>query len=179
MNIGPNLARPFNEPWVTDMARTNMELPSMVTNEDEVNKLVKEINIYKSSAIKNISSKLLKPAFLVLIPQLTHLFSLCLQLGIFPESWKTATVIPLQKDADKSDVGNLRPISLLPLPGKLLERVIHTNLMPFLTENNLICDQQGGFRPGHSTIKKIADLTDDIYNAMNNKEVTVAVFIDF
>ena len=51
--------------------------------------------------------------------------------------------------------------------------------MPFLTENNLICDQQGGFRPGHSTIKKIADLTDDIYNAMNTKEVTVAVFIDF
>ena len=51
--------------------------------------------------------------------------------------------------------------------------------MPFLTGNNLICDQQGGFRPGQSTIKKIADLTDDIYNAMNNKEVTVAVFIDF
>ena len=151
----------------------------MVTNEDEVNKLVKEINIYKSSAIKNLSAKLIKPAFLVLIPQLTHLFNLCLQLGIFPESWKTATVIPLKKDGDKSDVGNLRPISLLPLPGKLLERVIHTNLMPFFTENNLICDQQGGFRPGHSTIKKIADLTDDIYNAMNIKEVPVAVFIDF
>ena len=124
VNIGPNLARLFTEPWVTDMARTNMELPSMVTNEDEVKKLVKEINIYKSSAIKNLSSKLLKPAFLVIIPQLTHLFNLCLQLGIFPESWKTATVIPLKKDGDKSDVGNLRPISLLPLPGKLLERVI-------------------------------------------------------
>ena len=146
-------------------------------------KLVKEINIYKSSAISiyliYLSSKILKPALLALVHQLTYLFNLCLSYGVFPDNWKISTVIPLQKDGDRSDGGNLRPISLLPLPGKLLEKIIHTKMMTYLTGNNLLSDQQGGFRSGYSTIKCIADLTDELYMAMNNKEITVAVFIDF
>ena len=178
-NIGPNLTELFTAKWETDMLQCIHSLPDMDTNEDEVYKLIKDINIYKSSAIDHLSAILLKPAFLALVPQLTHVFNLCLTQGIFPNCWKVASVIPLQKDGDKSDVSNLRPISLLPLPGKLLEKIIHKNIMAFLNTYDLLDVRQGGFRKDHSTVKKIGDLTDDLYVAMNNQEVTTAVFIDF
>ena len=95
-------------------------LLDMNTNEDEVYKLIKDINIYKLSAIDHLSTILLKPA---LNPADWTVFNLCLTQGIFPNCWKVASVIPLQKDGDKSDVSNLRPISLLPLPSKLLEKI--------------------------------------------------------
>ena len=82
----------------------------------EVIKIIKDIQVYSSSAIKNLSSNVLKDAFLALPEQITYMYNRSLATGIFPPKWKIATVIPLQKDGDKSDVNNLRPISLLPLP---------------------------------------------------------------
>ena len=66
-------------------------MDNIQTNETEVTKFVNEISIYKASSVDNISSKLLKPAFQSLIPQLTHIFNLCLNQGIFPHKWKMAT----------------------------------------------------------------------------------------
>ena len=143
-NIGPNLTELFTAKWETDILQCIHSLPDMNTNEDEVYKLIKDINIYESSAIDHLSAILLKPAFLALVPQLTHVFNLCLTQGIFPNCWKVTSAIPLQKDGDKSDVSNLRPISLLPLPGKLLEKIIHKNLMSFLNTYDLLDVRQGG-----------------------------------
>lgn len=151
----------------------------MKTDAITVKKVINDINIYKSSATKDLSSIVLKPAFFILIPQLTYMFNLCLSSGIFPDPWKCAIVIPLQKEGNKSDVSNLRPISLLPLIGKLLERIMHTQLVSYLDEHNLLDERQGGFRKGHSTTKKLGELTDDIYKAFNNSEYMVAIFIDF
>ena len=61
----------------------------------------------------------------VILPELAHLCQLSLCTCIFPESWKIANVIPLQKPGDPTNVNNLRPISLLPLPGIKLERIVH------------------------------------------------------
>ena len=75
-------------------------------------------------------------------------------------------------------MNNLRPISLLPLPGKIAERIMHTHLSNFLENNNLLNQNQGGFRKGRSTISTVAKFTDDILLNMNNKVPTVASFID-
>ena len=115
-SIGYNLAKVFDENWDTDMVRTNYEMDSIQTNAEEVIKLVNDINIYKSSCIENLSSVIMKPALQAIIPQLVHIFNLCFTYGVFPNMWKVATIIPLQKDGDTHDVNNLRPVSLLPLP---------------------------------------------------------------
>ena len=115
---------------------------------------------------------MLKDAFLPLTDEITFMFNLSITSGIFPDEWKVATMIPLQKDGNKEDVNNLRPISLLPLPGKLLEKLVHSQLSAYLENNTLLNDCQGGFRHGISTINKIAELTDDIYKAMDSKETT-------
>ena len=76
-------------------------------------------------------------------------------------------------------MNNLRPISLLPLQGKILEKLIHVRLMKHLENNNFLTNVQGGFRPKHSTAQTTSKLTDDMFDNMNNKKVTYVLLIDF
>ena len=105
----------------------------------------KDINITKSSAVSLISSRILKDAFLVLTLQLVYLFNMSSSCNIFPPKWKEATVIPLFKGGTKTNVSNTRPICLLPLPGKILEKIVHNRLSLFMERNDLLYDEQNGF----------------------------------
>ena len=151
----------------------------LTVTEENLTKIITDINANKSSAIENISSRVLKDAFLVLIPQLLHMYNQCLRLNIFPDCWKLANIIPLQKPGDPTDVNNLRPISLLPLPGKVLEKIVHMQISTHLENNNLLISEQGGFRKGKSTIHTIAKFTDDIMLQLNDNNYTIAAFVDF
>ena len=97
---------------------------------------------------------------------------------IFPDEWKITNIIPLQKGGDKASVSNLRPVSLLLLPSKILERIIHNRVMFHIERKKLLECQQGGFRKNHSTMDTIAKFTNDLFNGINNKETTIACFID-
>ena len=178
--IGPNLAKDFKEDkWVySGEVNSDTDIIDVHTDYEEVYNLCKEINVSKSSAIKNLSSKIIKDAFLVLVLQLVYLFNLSLEVKVFPYQWKTATVIPLFKGGNRRDVGNYRPISLLPLPGKILEKIVHNKLALFLDANKLLCEEQCGFRKGRSTLHSIVNLTDSLLSSINNRETCMAVFID-
>ena len=97
---------------------------------------------------------------MVLVPQLVFMFNLSFSKGVLPDAWKQATIIPLFKGGVEREVSNYRPVSLLPLPGKLLEKIAHAQLSGFLEENGMISDKQGRFRKGFPTASSIADLTD-------------------
>ena len=176
--VGPNLAKNYSEKWYYYGERMDVGMQQMETDEEEVFNLCKGINIYKSSGIDGLSSRICKDAFLALSHQLTYLLNCSLSMAVFPEAWKIATVVPLFKGGSKGDVNNYRPVSLLPLPGKLIEKVAHKKNSGFLEANNLLCEHQGGFRKGFSTVATMADLTDDIFNAINQGETTLAAFID-
>ena len=98
--------------------------------------------------------------------------------GIFPEAWKCAKVTPLYKGGDRHTVGHYRPVSLLPLPSKIIEKIVHNRLSVFFYDNNVLDPKQGGFRKGHSTIETIANFTNDVFNGINNGVLTTACFID-
>ena len=89
--------------------------------ESGVHNVVKDINISKSSGIDNISSFILKETFSILTTEITYMFNLSLQKAIFPSTFKRALVIPIPKSGNLTNVQNYRPISLLPLPGKIVE----------------------------------------------------------
>ena len=101
-------------------------------------KLCRDIDITKSAGLDQMSSKFLKDALIALVPQLVYMFNQSLSSGIFPDSWKIARIVPLFKGGSKEDVGNFRPISLLPRPGKLLEKIVHEKISLFF-EANLTC----------------------------------------
>lgn len=140
---------------------------------------VKGIDIFKSSGIRGISSRILKDAMVIMLEEFTHLFNLSIKSGNVPPSWKIATVVPIPKVTNSTNVSDLRPISLLLLPGKILEKFIHDCLMEHLLYHNLLSDNQYGFQPGISTSDAIATLIDDVGLNVNNNKLTVATFIDF
>ena len=181
VSIGPKLAKSFDSEWTYYGPSLEQTFEfKLITNECTHN-IVKTINTNKSSGIANLSSQILKDAFSALVPELTFLLNLSLTTNFYviPQAWKVAKVVPLPKDGNLDSVNNWRPISLLPLPGKLLEKSVHTQLIEHLTLQHILDKNQGGFRKGFSTTSTIAKLTDDIYSAINNSELTLAVFIDF
>ena len=94
--------------------------------------------------------------------------------------WKLANVTPIFKKGDKQLIKNYRPISLLPICGKALEKIVFNNLYRYLNANNLITKNQSGFRPGDSTTNQLLYLVNEIHEAFeDSKSLEVrAVFLD-
>ena len=105
-----------------------------------IDQLVKEINnisVYKSSGMQYLSAYIVKMCFDVLKDQLLVIMNKSLFQGYFPKMWRHATIIPIPKVNVPKEIGDLRPIALTPLPGEMLERFVHTQLMEYLNTNNL------------------------------------------
>ena len=182
INVGPTLAKEHKIKWEKSRCRieTNSIFSFSLVSENEVRNLVKEIKIIKSSAIEGLSSRLLKDSFEVIIPELTFLYNVSLQHGIFPEIWGIGRVTPIPKTKHRSTKpSDWRPISQISLPGKLLEKIIHKQLSHYLNIHNLLSDKQYGFRKGLSTTFAIFDVLKELYNNLNESEYSGCVFIDF
>ena len=148
-------------------------------SESQTYRIVKEINVSKSSGLDNVSSYIVKEAFLALIPEVTFMYNLSLSTSVFPMDWKKATVVPIPKAGDLTQVHNFRPISLLPLLGKILEKMVHSQIANYLEANSLLIDSQHGFRAGHSTAHSIEQLTTYISTKQDSRLPTLATYIDF
>ena len=122
---------------------------------------------------------MLKLTFQAIPHCLLHICNMSLMSGVFPNSWKCAYVTPLDKGGLRKDVSNLRPVSLLPLPGKLLEKIVHQQTYSYLDQNNILTDCQGGFRPNHSTVSTVAELTDLITDNNDKNQVSLVAYLDF
>ena len=102
-----------------------------------------------------------------LIVPLKIIFANCLSKGIFPDIWKHANVVPVHKKNEKNLKGNYRPISLLPIFGKILEKLIFDSLYSHLVSSELLNPNQSGFRPGDSTINQLISITHTIFGAFD------------
>ena len=96
--------------------------------------------------------------------------------AIYPDMWKLADV-PIFKAGDKQSIKNYRPISFLPICGKVFEKINFNNLYNHLTTHHLITKNQSGFRPGDSTTNQLIDLANEIHHAFDSFEVR-AIFLD-
>ena len=179
VTIGEKLAENFDPNDFPDFDQYDNLMDAITTDHNEIRELCRNINTNKSSAIDYTSSRILKDAFLVLVYKVTTCFNLSFTTGIFPDEWKLAKITPLHKGGQKNQINNFRPISLLPLPGKLIEKIVHNRITAYLNANEILNPQQNGFRSNHSTIDTVAKLTDDIALNINNGKCTLATFIDF
>ena len=123
----------------------------MEVDDNDIMRIVnnpKNKSSYGNDCIPNL---LLKRAKSELIKPLTLIINQTINTGIFPEQWKTSKVKPLFKKGDSTLFSNYRPISLLHTISTIFEYVIFKQLITHLNTNNLLCPQQFGFRPAHST----------------------------
>ena len=103
-----------------------------------------------SVGLDGISSSILKLSAEEITPSLTYLINRAILEHRVPTQWKKAKIIPLHKNGNKDLPNNYRPISLLPVVSKILERVVHNQLSIYLQRCNLLAIEQSGFRPKHS-----------------------------
>lgn len=87
-------------------------------------------------------------------------------------------MVPLFKGGDKSSISNFRPISLLPVISKLLEKLLHKKLYRHLNSINFFSDCQCGFRPAMSTEDSIDKLLTYTYNKFNDNQFVLTIFYD-
>ena len=106
------------------------------------------------------------------------IFQACLESGKFPNEWKKVNVVPVHKKGDKQILKNYRPILLLPITGKIFERLLYDKMFEFFIANNLISKNQSGFRPGDSCINQLLSITHEIYQSFDDNLEVRAVFLD-
>ena len=107
------------------------------------------------------------------------MFNLSLEQGTFPNHLKIAKVIPLFKSGDNTLISNYRPVSLLPLLSKILEKIVVNRLMGFINQNQILYKYQFSFWKKHNTNLALTVLVDKILSALESGEVVLGVFLDF
>ena len=113
----------------------------------------------------------------ILVP-LTLIFNHSLETGEVPNSMKVSKLIPLFKSKDKSELGNYRPISILPSLSKILEKLIYKRLCNFMTNESLLHHSQYGFRRKHSTINAITEFYIQTVDSLDHNHSVISVFMD-
>ena len=194
-NVGPNLASKLDESSCDFQNYTkSSESEFTAFTPIAVNKifdLLRGLSCNKACGVDKISSKILKLASPVISATLTVLYSKCsicttyifnqsITLCSFPDEWKVARVLPLYKSGHCNIPGKLQAniISILPVISKIMERLLYDQLYDYLTKNEILSDNQFGFRKFHSTATSLLDSTNSWYVNMDRKMFNLVVFID-
>ena len=152
-------------------------------NSNIVKEIVSKMESKKSTDIFGLSNFFLKKIINGIALPLSHIINLSISTGKVPNELKIAKVIPIYKikgnNSDKkADPSNYRPISLLPIFSKILEKIISQQLTCYLTTNNIIYKHQYGFQAKKSTVHPVIHFLNFIADAKNNNEIAIGVFCD-
>ena len=158
---------PFNECTLNFSFVTKREISSVINklnNKGGSVELPIKVIKYLSNEIASILEKI---------------FNLCIQKGTYPDAFKIAKIIPLHKAGKRTNVSNYRPISLLPIFNKIFEKLLYRRIIKFFDDNNLISDNQFGFRKSRDTQQATIKLIYEILPHLGTNNRTVGVFLDF
>ena len=109
---------------------------------------------------------------------LHHIINFSLQSKIVPSAWKKAKLVPIFKSGDQGKAENYRPISVLPVLSKLLEKAVHSQLIDYLERNKLLSESQFGYRERRSTQLATTLLVDEIRQSADCGKMVRALFLD-
>ncbi|CAF1170195.1 unnamed protein product [Didymodactylos carnosus] len=126
-----------------------------------------------------IPAAVLKRNVSIISIQLHHIFKLSKETREFPDKWKVATVNPTYKKGPKNIVSNYRPISLLSIASKFLERFVYNQLSNHLNSNNFFSDNQFGFRPKTATIDALLYLLNNLTKNLNTQPPVDTILVAF
>ena len=147
------------------------------TNEAELGKEIGKLKTNKS-VLDIFNLNIIKSVKDQLIPGLVIVFNKSIHEGIFHDILKIAKIIPIFKKNEDYSAGNYRPISLLSIFHKLLEKIIYKRLTSFFQKHNLLYKYQFGFRSNHSTTHALLDVTEYTYNALDEENYVIGAYID-
>ena len=182
-SIGPQLASKILGSDISPtsyIANANPEtICLMPVSQEEASNII--LGLKDSSAVwDNFYSKIVKQTYQHILPMLTHLFNLSITKGIVPKELKIGKVVPIYKNENCMLVNNFRPVSVLPLFSKILERLMYSRILPecFFNKHNLFYKYQFGFRERYDTDIALVVLIDKIMSPLNEGGYVLGVFLD-
>lgn len=144
----------------------------------DVLKCIKSIKKSRSRDIYGLNCNVLLFVTPIILGLLTELINLIFKEGIFPDCLKKAAVTPIPKKGNTNVIENFRPISVMPIFSKVVEKVMKLQITSYFEDNNLFSKSQFGFRNGKSTTDATLKLVDSIGNAFENKEYATTLMCD-
>ena len=162
------------------LPRSAPQLQSLEIDKEKVFRIIRALDSKKAHGCDEISISMIKMCDTSIVEPLCFIFEKCLETGVYPSLWKKANVIPVHKKNSRQNKENYRPISLLPIFGKMFEKLIFDSMYEHFCSHGLITSNQSGFRPNDSAINQLLSITQHIYCAFeeNPSKETRAVFLD-
>lgn len=148
------------------------------TDPNEIITIINSLKIESAPGLDGITPLLLKNTKNIIAEPLAHIFNLSITNGCFPEAWKTSSITPIHKDGPRSCPENYRPISLLSILSKILERIVNNRLVKFIESRNLLSPRQFGFRHYKSTEDAVVLLSDLVSQYLDSGNGCIGVFLD-
>ena len=168
------LWRKPSQPAIFTNKRFNFQYISKIFVEKEF----KQLERNKSAGLDNLPPGLLKDSAKFISAPLAHIMNMSIKSSSVPNEWKHAKITPIFKSCTHSQFDNYRPISVLPCCSKILEKAVHYQLINYLETNNLLYENQFGYRKQRSTNLAASLLFDNIRKEIDQGKLVGAVFID-
>lgn len=182
INVGQKLSKSVSSPSHSFQEFVSCENTESFfvkpTTIHELLKLSSFIKISKASGPDDISPRVVKDCIHYIADPLCDIFNKSLSTGVVPEKLKTAKIVPLYKKDDPKYIDNYRPVALLSIFSKILERLMYDRLYEFLTKNNILIPEQFGFRKNYSTSLSVICFTDYILQEIDKGNYCCGVFMD-
>ena len=179
--IRENLPQPVTDPLAklrNLMTGRTCSFTFSAVHPDSVDKIICELGNSSSFGLDLIDTKVIKLIRAAIVPALTHIINLSLSTSNFPQSWKNAKIIPLHKKDDKLNPKNYRPVAILPVFSKVLERVVFNQIIQYLSSNSLLHPSHHAYRSHHNTTTALIQMYDGWVNAYDNGELTGVCLLD-
>ena len=145
---------------------------------DEVQKIIKSLKHSKSTGLDYIDTSVIKLAANELLPSITHIVNLSIRDQCFPQTWKRSKVVPLLKKDDRFNPKNYRPVALLSIISKILERSVYLQLFEYLDSSSLLHPNHHGSRRAHSTCTALIQMYDTWVHAAEEGELAGVMMVD-
>ena len=163
---------------IADVTSFVAMVSGIIADVKDVECVIKGFSCNKAPGHDKITAQVLKDSLSPTLPAITCIMNNSFNTRTFARQWKIAEATPVLKSGDFEDPCNNRPISLLPILSKVSERLVHRQLVDYLTKKKKLAKSQGGNSKLHSTETALLCVTDDLLLAMDSKKVSVVVLLD-
>ncbi|MEW8545341.1 MAG: reverse transcriptase family protein, partial [Candidatus Thiodiazotropha sp.] len=166
-----------SEPPTFDSQIDNNISEIQVTKEKVLN-LLKNVNPSKSAGADGLHPRFIKETAETLTLPVFILFNKSLSEGSVPDIFKKANVTPIHKSGDKALPKNYRPISVTPILCRLLETIVREVITQHIKTNNIIINQQYGFREKRGCVLQLLKVLDQIVTSLENGNPVDMIYLD-
>ena len=181
-SIGKDLAEKIkvknnaHKKYLKNRLQPSIELTEVTS--EEILKILNSLKTNKAAGDDGIRPGMLKKCATTLMDPLTHIMNLSFKKGIVPDCLKLAKVMPVYKKEDKTVTGNYRPVALLSILDKIMEKLMYSRIIKFLNNHKILYKYQFGFRKQHSTEQAVIEIIDNIIEELEKGSLVAGIFLD-